>query len=69
VFLSKSYYSNDKIVDVYKAFMYKFILQMNTTKNSMDLRNDVDKIFEIEKELALVLLLLNFFPWFFFIKS
>lgn len=51
-FLNKELYNDINITQAYKIYMYKIIQLFNTTNKS--LKEDVDKIYDLEKELALV---------------
>ena len=53
--LSKELYSDDKIGSAYKSYMLKLAQMLAVTPNAnKNVRQEVDKMFEIEKDLALV---------------
>ena len=50
--VSKEIYKDDKIVNAYKAYMYKIVSCMNS--NSSDIQQEVENVFELEKKLTMV---------------
>ena len=53
----KNYYNDSKISSTYKEYILKVAkLMMSTNKN---LTSDIDKMFELEKSLALVITQIN----------
>ena len=50
--VSKEIYKDDKIVNAYKAYMYKIVSYMNS--NSSDIQQEVENVFELEKKLTMV---------------